>query len=372
MSDKNRLSAIILSAGYSSRMGKLKPLLKFGNKYALEILVEAYINSQIDDIVIVVGYRAADIMDRLKHLNVKWVVNPKYDEGMYSSIKVGLNQLDKASIGFFINPVDVPIIKTSTIEKLKREFIKMEKGIIYPLFNGEKGHPPIISIKYKQKIIENTLAGGLKHLLDLYAKDSITVGVCDNGTLMDMDRPPDYELLNEYFKSQNIPNDEECKAIWQCNNLPLNIIKHCEAVSKIACSICENLLDSGYIIDIKKLKAAALLHDIGRMQNQHAKVGQEILKSLGYDEIGEIISVHMDIDIDIDIIDIRHVTEAEILYLSDKLVIGDKNVTLEERFEKSIKKYGDNLSVYNKILLRKSNAKIISDKIKKITGDNFK
>ena len=277
------------------------------------------------------------------------------------------SHLDQASTGFFINPVDVPIIKISTIERLKREFVKAQKGIIYPLFSAEKGHPPIISIKYKQKIIENTLPGGLKHLLELYDQDSVQVSVCDNGSLMDMDTPSDYKLLDEYFKSRKIPNDEECKAIWKCNNLPLNIIRHCEKVSNIACSICNSLLLKGSLIDIKKLKAAALLHDIGRLQNNHAKAGQEILKALGYDEIGNIILVHMDIDIGENI----EITEAEILYLADKLVIGDKRVTLEERFEKSIKKYEDNLQIYSKILHREKNAKIISDKISKITGDNF-
>lgn len=368
MKNKINLSAIILSAGYSSRMGELKPLLQFGNKYALELLAETYMKSKIDDIIVVVGYRAADIMGSLKHLKVKWVVNPKYDEGMYSSIKAAVMALDEASTGFFINPVDVPIIKASTIESLKAEFIKTEKGIIYPSFSNEKGHPPIISNKYKHKIIENSAPGGLKNLLDLYLEDSVKIPVCDNGTLMDMDSPSDYKLLNEYFKSQFIPNDQECRAIWEQNNLPLNIVKHCKAVANIACNIGEKLLSKGSILDLKKLKAAALLHDIGRMQNQHAKAGQKILKILGYDEIADIISVHTDIEIKNNI----EITEAEIVYLADKLVIEDENVTLEERFRNSIDEYGGNPEVYNKIQQRQDNAKIILNKINIITEENFR
>lgn len=367
MKNKTKLSAIILSAGYSSRMGELKPLLKFGNKYALELLAETYMKSKIDDIIVVVGYRADDIMDSLKHLKVKWVVNSKYDEGMYSSIKKAIMELDEDSTGFFVNPVDVPIIKPSTIESLIREFTKTEKGIIYPLFNNEKGHPPIISNKYKEKIIENSAPGGLKNLLDLYLQDSYELPVCDNGVLMDMDSPLDYKLLSEYFKSQNIPNDEECRAIWEQNNLPVNIMLHCKAVANIACCIAEKLLSKGSGVDIKKIKAATLLHDIGRMQNQHAKAGQKILKKLGYEEIADIISVHTDIEIK----NIVEITEAEIVYLADKLVIEDKYVTLEERFKKSIDEYGGNPKIYNKIKLRQDNAKMILDKINMITGENF-
>lgn len=368
MKNKIKLSAIILSAGYSSRMGELKPLLRFGDKYALELLAETYMKSKIDDIIVVAGYRATDIMDSLKHLKVKWVVNSKYDEGMYSSIKKAVMALDENSIGFFVNPVDVPIIKPSTIESLIREFIKSEKGIIYPLFNNEKGHPPLISKKYKEKIIENHMPGGLKNLLDLYLDDSFELPVCDNGILMDMDSPLDYKLLNEYFKSIYIPKDEECRAIWEQNNLPVNIVKHCKAVANIACSIGEKLLSKGRSVDVKKLKAAALLHDIGRMQNQHAKAGQKILKTLGYDEIADIISVHTDIEIKNNI----EITEAEIVYLADKLVIEDKYATLEERFRNSIDAYGENPKLYNKIKLRQRNAKIILDKINIITGENFK
>jgi molybdenum cofactor cytidylyltransferase len=368
MKNKVKLSAIILSAGYSSRMGELKPLMQFGNKYALELLVETYIKSKIDDIIVVVGYRAADIMDCLKHLKVKWVVNPKYDEGMYSSIKAAVMELDEDSTGFFINPVDVPIIKTSTIESLKREFIKAEKGIVYPLFYKEKGHPPIIAMKYKQKILDNSDSGGLKNLLELYNDDSIEIPVCDNGILIDMDTPTDYQKLKEYFSSKAIPNNEECNAIFEQYKLPLNIIKHCKAVANIAGSIGEKLLAKGIILDVKRLNAAALLHDIGRMQKQHAKAGQKILKVLGYDEIADIISVHMDIEIKNNI----QITESEIVYIADKLVIEDKNVTLEERFKSSFDEYERNSKVYKKIQLRQYNAKMILNKINMITGENFK
>lgn len=370
MENSIKLSTVIISAGYSSRMGDFKPLLKFGEKTALEVLVETYIQCGIEDIVVVLGYRAEDIIEKLRHLKVKWTINEDYKDGMYSSIKVGIMKIDKDSIGFFLNPVDIPIIKTSTIESLKLEYSKGEKDIIYPVFNGRRGHPPLISSIYIKHILEDSSSShGLKGLLSLYEKSSSEVSVIDFGIVKDMDTPADYKELKEYFKLRYVPTVDECSAIWNRYELPLNIIEHCKAVADVACDISNTLLEKECNIDLNKIKAAALLHDIGRLEKKHEEAGAKILRNLGYDEIADIIKVHMNISSDIQ--NNSYITEKEIVYLADKLVLDKNIVPLEERFKKSLDKYENNPEVLKKIRLRFKNCEIIIDKIKRITGENL-
>lgn len=366
MTGKN-FSAIILSAGYSSRMGSLKPLLKFKNKTALELLVETFKKCNIEDIIVVVGYRAHDIIDNLNYLKVKWVINDNYDEGMYSSVKEGVKALDNKSDAVFIIPVDIPIIKTNTIQILQSEYLSGKSGIVYPTFNGKRGHPPLISTIYKKSILKNLLDGGLKNLLNLYNWDSKDIQVFDFGSVTDMDTPLDYEKLLDYFKLNNVPNEDECKAILNYYNVPINIIHHCRAVACEAANICNKLIQKGYInVDVNLIRAAALLHDIGRMEKNHPEVGKKILENLGYEKVGNIIAEHMDIHLEGG----NEVTEKEIVYLADKLVLGDRLVPIEKRFKKSFEKYHDNYKILDKINSRLKNAEIIKNKINNIIGEN--
>lgn len=359
MSEKSKLSAIILCAGYSSRMGTLKPLLKFENETALELLVHTFSACEIDDIIVVVGYSVEKIMKTLNHINVEWVINPKYDTGMYSSVKEGVKSVKKESQGFFLIPVDVPIIKRNTIESLKKEFSKTDKGIVYPTFMGRRGHPPVISTYYRDIILDNLGSTGLKNLLRQYENDASDFPVCDNGILLDMDEYDDYLVLKEYFRMQYVPNYEECKAIWNRYELPSNIIKHSEVVASVAINIGEKLLKKGCYIDIDKIKAAALLHDIGRKEKNHAKFGERILKDLGYNEVADIVSTHMDINVRSSF----GIDENEILYLADKLVLDDRIVTLDDRFKQPFEKFKDNPEILHSINIKYENAKFIEDKV---------
>lgn len=94
----------------------------------------------IDDIVVVVGCRAEEIMEKLNYLHVNWAVNENYSDGMYSSVKTGVKKLQKDSRDFH-ESCGYSSYKNATIEDLKTEFLKGEKGIIYPVF-GEKNSSP--------------------------------------------------------------------------------------------------------------------------------------------------------------------------------------------------------------------------------------
>lgn len=76
------------------------------------------------------------------------------------------------------------------------------------------------------------------------------------------------------------------------------------------------------------LSAAALLHDICRTEPNHAFVGAQKLRDLGYPEIADIVAVHHDWSG-------GPFDESALLYLADKHMQGDQRVTLEERFERS-------------------------------------
>ncbi|MBI5894558.1 MAG: NTP transferase domain-containing protein, partial [Desulfobacterales bacterium] len=90
---KAHLSAIILAAGYSRRMGRFKPLLPLGPTTVVGHVVTLYRAAGIEDICVVAGYQAEALQAALLPLGVRCVVNPAYDLGMYGSLVTGVAAL---------------------------------------------------------------------------------------------------------------------------------------------------------------------------------------------------------------------------------------------------------------------------------------
>jgi molybdenum cofactor cytidylyltransferase len=361
-----KISSIILSAGFSSRMGSFKPLLKFGEYTAVETIIKSHLNAGIEDIIVVVGYRGNEVREALKNYKVQCVQNENYAEGMFSSVVRGVRAIEGEVGAFFVQPVDIPLVKENTIKSLKSQYIQSNKGIIYPTFYERKGHPPLIDCKYKQVILDSDGDGGLKKILDKYKDDAEFFPTFDEAVLKDMDTPEAYEDLLAYYFSA-APNRKECDRILSMYNLPEHIKNHCKAVAGVVLNILRSLESEGCELDRPSLEAAALIHDISRREKNHAAKGAAILKKLGYEKVGGIISTHMDIEVDIN----GKITENEILYLADKLVKEDRIMPLKERLELSLKACNGDDHAWGKINNRFEAADKIIKKIEKMTGKGF-
>lgn len=360
---KNKFAAVIIAAGYSSRMNGFKPLLKFGNETAVENVVITYEQAGVDQIILVLGHRAEEIKALFENKAIRCVINENFDQGMYTSIVKGIKETNDTIDGFFIHPVDIPLVKVQTISNLMNFFEKTEKGIVYPCFSEKRGHPPLIHKRYKDTILNNDEDGGLKKLLKKHDGDALNIPVADESILMDMDTPADFEELIRYT-FQTAPNDRECSALLEIFQMPENIRRHCEKVADVSLMLAEILKERGIILDTDALKAAARLHDILRIEKNHAEKGGVLLKKLGYEKIGDFVFTHRDINVENNGI----ITENEILYLADKLVEDDKLTDLKKRKNTNLEKFKDKPEVREKIKERYENAEGIVRKIEAITG----
>ena len=265
----------------------------------MERVVALYQQAGVDQIILVLGHREDEIRPYFDNQPLDVVVNENFAEGMYTSIITGVAHLNDEIEAFFIHPVDIPLVKRETVKELIAAPQQLSKGIIYPSFLGERGHPPLINIKYRSAILDNKQGGGLKRLLALYEADAADLPLIDEAILMDMDTRADYEALLIY-DALEAPNLCECYAIWEKHKLPENIRRHCQKVKQTATDLVDQLIDKGETLNRPVLQAAALLHDLVKTEKNHAVKGGEILRDLGYPKVGAIIAVHMDILVDAD------------------------------------------------------------------------
>lgn len=354
------VAAVILAAGYSYRMKRFKPLLPLGSVRVIEKAVYAFQEAGIQDIRVVVGHRANELLPVLDGLKVQSVINKNYSEGMFSSVKEGVKSLSQDIDGFFLLPVDNPIIQQDTLSKLCQTFSTSRFGIVYPAFHGKRGHPPLISCRYINEILDWSGNGGLKNLLEFYEGDAINVELEDQGVLMDMDTPDDYRKMLTFMVSVLLPTEEECYDLLNTNNTPVNVIEHCKQVAELSCWLGKQLCEAGCVLNLELLKVSALLHDIAKGKDDHARAGAEIM--VNYPEIAEIIAAHMDIILD----PTQTITEKEIVYLADKLVKHNQIILLQDRFDELLERFKNKPETQKNIRQRFKNAHMIQTRIENI------
>ncbi|MFA5383645.1 MAG: nucleotidyltransferase family protein [Eubacteriales bacterium] len=200
MSKNENISAIVLAGGYSSRMGDFKPLLQLGPYRAVEHAVLCFQRAGIGDVRVVVGFRAEDVVEVVKPLGASVVFNPDFPRGMFSSIQAGVRTLEPGVQAFFMLPVDIPLITRITVEKIMDCGRPYYNGIIYPVFNGRRGHPPLITTRYKDEIIGGSDQDGLRGILAKHEHETFDIEVDNETVLLNMNTPEDYYNLLSYLR----------------------------------------------------------------------------------------------------------------------------------------------------------------------------
>jgi molybdenum cofactor cytidylyltransferase len=194
-------AALILAAGLSSRMGKLKALLPLGGETIIERLIASFYENRVE-IYVVTGHRGQEIAEMLRDYDVTFVENPDYASGMFSSVKAGVRALRTATQAFFVMPVDIPLIKKSSVESLIDAYHQHSGKIIYPVFEGKRGHPPLLPVNLATVISNWSSDGNLRDVLNSQPGLAFEVDVNDRGVLLDIDTTEDYQSLLKSIKQE--------------------------------------------------------------------------------------------------------------------------------------------------------------------------
>lgn len=204
---RGKITAIILAAGLSSRMGAFKPLLEVGGKPALRYLVDHILEAGIDEVFIVTGHEAERI-ERIAD-GCATVFNPDFRRGMFTSVKAGL--MAAAARGGFegamLFPVDAPFTPAKVIEALADRAAESPGAFAVPCFMGKKGHPLFIPADKFDEILAYEGEGGLGALTSR-SKGFIYMETGCEGVVLDMDTPEGYEEALDYLKGSREGRDD--------------------------------------------------------------------------------------------------------------------------------------------------------------------
>ena len=208
------ISAIVLAAGRSRRMGAQKLLLPLGGRPVIarivdellggpvdEVIVDEVIVDEVivDEVIVVIGQDGQRIRQVLAGRRVHLVVNPDAEADMLSSVRCGLRAMPPQCDAALVVLGDQPGISREVVAELVQALRTGSRGIVVPTFQGRRGHPLLFSADYRDEILNHYDQVGLRGLLQAHADDVAEVKVSTPEVIEDMDSAEDYQRMKTRF-----------------------------------------------------------------------------------------------------------------------------------------------------------------------------
>ena len=198
---------ILLAAGRSRRMGRLKQLLPWPTDVGEKPLVAAAydrIASVCKRMIVVVGHQAKAVTSALSSRDFQ-TMHTDPDAPMFESIRVGLQQAISIATDadVLVHPADHPDVAQTTLEFLLESDAAKSTMARIPCYQGRGGHPVFVPSKLVPRLIEWNDVGGLRQYWLEHPDTVVRLAVDDPCVIHDLDTPTDYQILGRRRIRQN-------------------------------------------------------------------------------------------------------------------------------------------------------------------------
>jgi molybdenum cofactor cytidylyltransferase len=195
------ISAVILSAGESSRMGRPKALLPIEGQNFIERIVGALTQSQAGRLVVVLGHNADEMRRQIEHLPIDIVINTEYKNGQLSSLQAAIRHIEKENRcdGMLVHLVDHPYIDRRLVDLMIQRFYETKKLIVVPRHQQKRGHPVIFSRALFEELLSAPADQGAKAVVNAHRQETLEIEWQDEGITLDIDTP---ELYRRHVRGE--------------------------------------------------------------------------------------------------------------------------------------------------------------------------
>ncbi len=190
------ISATILAAGSSQRMGDNKLLLPFQDNTLINVVCKTIIDSYLKPVFVVTGFENKKVVESLPKSIDKIVYNEDWSRGMATSINKAISSLPNNIDGNMIVLGDMPLVTVKTINNLHQVFLNNNGNkIIYADYLGKQANPVIFPRKFFDEILHLNGDKGCKKIIYKNRKSSIGVPIDSSEVIFDCDTKDDYSDL---------------------------------------------------------------------------------------------------------------------------------------------------------------------------------
>jgi len=204
MSD--RVEGIILAAGMSSRMGRPKLLIEIDGEPIILKVTAAAAESGLDRVTLVIGPGREDLITVLKRSRVtrdpSIIINPRPEQGMSSSMRLGISSINPLARGSMILLGDQPRITPGIIDSLLRIFLQQKDKIVVPTVRSRRTTPVIFPASLFPELMRVTGDQGGRELLKHHSDQVVEIEMGDDYDDSDVDSPEDLERIKNKHRRE--------------------------------------------------------------------------------------------------------------------------------------------------------------------------
>ena len=187
------ITALILAAGESKRMGQPKMLLPWEKTTVLGHVIEVFQRAEIEDILVITGGARKEVEEIATANKARIIFNPRYASGeMLSSVQAGLRTAAPQTSAALIALGDQPQVEEANVRLVVKEYERSHADLIVPSYQLRRGHPWLVAQKLWSKILVMRSPESLRDFLKRHAQDIHYVNVDSPSILADLDTPEDY------------------------------------------------------------------------------------------------------------------------------------------------------------------------------------
>jgi molybdenum cofactor cytidylyltransferase len=197
------VSAVVLAAGLSSRMGgPHKLLLDAGGEPMLRRVVRAVLAVNPAEVVVVTGFRAAEVVASLDGLPVRFVHNAAFAEGQPGSVVTGVRALTEFCHAVMIVLGDQPLLTPAALGRLIAAYATAPDGrsILVPTSGGARGNPVLFAAAHIPEIQAGAMKVGCRRLIESHPDQVALIEMADDAFTQDCDTQADYALMQERLR----------------------------------------------------------------------------------------------------------------------------------------------------------------------------
>lgn len=188
------ISALILAAGQSRRMGQPKMLLPWGTMTVIEKVLTTFLEAGIEDILVVTGGAREQVESILTRYPVRSAYNQEYDAGeMLSSLQAGLLHMPGEAQSALIGLGDQPQVEENTIRRICDAYREQGSLLVVPSVQKRRGHPWLVRRQLWGEILALKPHESPRDFLNRHAREIQYVDVGTPTILADLDTPEDYQ-----------------------------------------------------------------------------------------------------------------------------------------------------------------------------------
>ncbi|HLO17874.1 MAG TPA: nucleotidyltransferase family protein [Anaerolineales bacterium] len=188
------ISAIILAAGESKRMGQPKMLLPWGKLTVIEHVITTFLHAGIENLIVVTGGAREKVEKTIEQYPVQIIHNEDYANGeMLSSLQRGMKALSHQVQATLIGLGDQPQVQEGSVRLICKTYRASESRLIVPSFQMKRGHPWLVARPLWQELLEMKTPESPRDFLNRHADEIHYVNVDTPSILTDLDTPQDYQ-----------------------------------------------------------------------------------------------------------------------------------------------------------------------------------